>query len=64
MHKYLSQAARDAQKAKFGNESYWRCLDEHAQELHAIFMKKGNKEEAEKMLTRSLSEALAGNNGI
>lgn len=52
---YKSQAAKDAQAGDYGDESYWNYLDEHAAELHA----KGIGD----AYTRSLSEALAGNDG-
>lgn len=52
---YKSQVARDAQAAGYGDERYWRSLDEHAAELSA----KG----VEDAYTRTLSEALIGNDG-
>ncbi len=53
---YKSQAARDAQAHNYGDESYWDYLDTHAVELAS----KGVSD----ALTRSLSDALRGNEGI
>ena len=52
---YKSQAAREAQASDFGDESYWDYLDAHAAELES----KG----VDDALTRSLSDALRGNDG-
>lgn len=60
---YVSQSARDAQPMGYGDASYWTYLDTHAQELAATFRARGNHAEAERMLSRSLSESLAGNDG-
>lgn len=60
---YKSQSARDAQRTGYGDRSYWDYLDQHAQELHDYFMKKGDEKTAKEMLTRSLSESLMGNDG-
>lgn len=61
---YKSQAARDAQASNYGDKSYWDYLDEHALELREKFLQRGDTKTAEEMLTRSLSAALAGNDGI
>lgn len=58
---YRSQAARDAQSAGYGSPSYWRTLDDAAQRAHDYYARHGDAERAERMLTRSLGEALAGN---
>jgi hypothetical protein len=60
---YKSQAARDAQAQGYGGPSYWAGLDEHAQELHDKFLSRGDTVRAAEMLTRSLGDALKGNNG-
>jgi len=60
---YKSQAARDAQATNYGSESYWRSLDESAERAAAFFRARGDNESAERMFTRSLSEALADNDG-
>ena len=52
---FKSLAAREAQKANYGDASYWEYLDRHAEELFA----KGVKD----ALTRTLAEALKGNEG-
>lgn len=44
--------------------AYWDSLDKSAQESHAYFVAKGDEKKANEMLTRSLSQALAGNDGI
>jgi len=61
---YKSQSARDAQAMGYGSESYWSYLDEHAQQLHDYFMRHGDTVTANAMFTRSLGEALRGNEGI
>ncbi len=60
---YQAQSARDAQAANFGRESYWDYLEQHAHELRDKYLASGDQERADAMLTRSLSESLAGNNG-
>lgn len=61
--RYRSQAARDAQAANYGAESYWRYLDEAAEETAVYFADRGDFEAAAEQFTRSLSEALRGNDG-
>jgi hypothetical protein len=60
---YISQAARDAESGKYGDATYWQYLDESAQRASEYYRKKGDMEQAERMLTRTLSEALQGNDG-
>lgn len=60
---FVSQAARDAQQGGYGDEGYWAYLDQSAQEMSAFFAGRGDTATAEAILTRSLSEALAGNEG-
>ncbi len=60
---YRSAAAQEAQEHNYGGESYWAYLDEAAQRSHDYYMRHGNPERAEIMLTRSLGEALQGNDG-
>lgn len=62
--KYKSQAARDAQAQGYGKEGYWDYLDSSAEEKHAYYMNLGDRVNAELMFTRSLSDALRGNEGI
>jgi len=60
---YRSQAARDV--AATGRDSnYADYLEQSALEHHAYYLRIGNPERAALMLTRSLGEALAGNDGI
>lgn len=61
---YQSQAARDAQERSYGGESYWAYLDRAALESAAHWARKGDNDRAATMLTRSLGEALQGNDGI
>lgn len=60
---YKSQCARDAQRFGYGDERYWDELDEGAQRHYDYFMARGDTATAEEMLTRSLSQALMGNEG-
>ena len=55
---YASQSARDAAASGYGGPTYAAYLDRHARELAARF-----PDRADEFLTRSLSEALAGNDG-
>jgi hypothetical protein len=59
---YKSQAARDAQAFGFGDESYWECLDESAQRHHDYDVAHGEPDSD--AFTRTLSDALRGNDGI
>lgn len=61
--KYKSQAAKDAQKNNYGDKVYWDYLESSAIQNSKYFKKRGEKELAERMMTRSLSEALQGNDG-
>lgn len=64
---FMSQSARDAQaflvKTGTMDESYCDYLEQSAQESYDYFAARGDLESAEHMLTRSLSEALRGNDG-
>jgi hypothetical protein len=60
---YESQAARDAEERGYGDESYWDYLDRASAESAAHWRSKGDDERANHMMTRSLSEALRGNDG-
>ena len=62
-NEYQSQAARDAQARGYGDQSYWQHLDQSAKEKYEYFMRHDDPVTAESMLTRSLSEALQGNEG-
>jgi hypothetical protein len=53
---YFSRSAKDAVRSNYGDRSYWNYLDAHAAEL----AEKG----IEDAYTRTLSEALQGNEGI
>lgn len=60
---YKAQAARDARDQNYGDETYWDSLEEHARSLHAYYLLAGDEKKADEMLTRSLSDALRGNEG-
>jgi len=61
---YQSQSAKDAQRAQYGDKGYWDYLEKMAHENYAYYMAKGDETKAKEMLTRSLSDALKGNDGI
>lgn len=63
MIQYKSQAARDAQRIGYGDNNYWLYLDNSAKEKSEYFQSIGDEKQAKKMFTRSLSEALQGNDG-
>ena len=60
---YLSRCANDAAEAGYGDESYWRRLDDAAIRHAAYYRDRGDEQTAALMLTQTLSEALAGNDG-
>lgn len=60
---YDAQSARDAMASRYGGASYWRYLDRSAKEKRDYYLERGDTESAERMMTRSLGEALAGNDG-
>jgi hypothetical protein len=60
---YKSQAARDAQLIGYGDEGYWNYLDEAALDRAGKDAAKGDLDSAQYELTRSLAEALRGNDG-
>lgn len=61
---YTVQAARDAQASGYGDRAYWNYLEDSAYVYHRYYTDKGDHATAAKMLTRSLGEALQGNNGL
>ena len=60
---YKSRAAQDAATSGYGGPDYAAYLDRHSQEMHDYFMAKGDEERANEMMTRTLAEALRGNDG-
>lgn len=60
---YESQSARDAQAMNYGGEDYWSYLDEAAKRTRDYYLRHGQPDEAALMMTRSLGEALRGNDG-
>lgn len=60
---YQSRAAQEAEAMGYGDRGYWDYLERHAHEMHAHYAARGDAQAAASMLTRTLSEALAGNDG-
>lgn len=61
---YKAQSARDAAASGYGGPTYADYLERSAQEMHDKLLALGyTPEHAETMFTRSLSEALTGNDG-
>lgn len=58
-----SQSAREALASGFGGIGYATYLDESAERMRDYFLTRGDAVSAERMMTRSLGEALAGNDG-
>jgi hypothetical protein len=56
---YVSQAARDAQRAGYGSPTYWAYVDRCAAERFAYFVRRGDVAKAQSMLTSSLREVLS-----
>lgn len=61
---YAAQSAQDAQAFHYGGRSYWDYLEKASKESRDYYLRKGDPERAELMMTRSLSEALRGNDGL
>lgn len=60
---YRSQSARDAAASGYGSPSYATYLDRSAQEHADYYTARGEHELAVAQFTRSLSNALRGNEG-
>lgn len=63
MTTYKAQAARDAAEMGYGDEGYWEYLDQSAAEKYDYYMERGMPDMANHMLTRTISQALMGNDG-
>lgn len=63
MNTYEARAAREAQASGYGDQSYWDYLNRSAFENAEYFLATNHPELAASMFTRSLSEALVGNDG-
>lgn len=61
---YTAQSARDAERMGYGGRGYCDHLEESALRHHAYYTERGMTDRADLMLTRSLGESLAGNDGI
>lgn len=62
-YEFEAQSARDAQAGHYGGLDYWTYLDQSAKETRDYYLRHGRPEQAALMMTRSLSEALRGNDG-
>lgn len=60
---YLAACAQDAQRMNYGGPSYWAYLDKASKEGRDYFLRNGDPERAQEQMTRSLSDALRGNDG-
>lgn len=60
---FKSQSATDAKRANFGTPEYWEYLERHAIEIRDYFLARGDVASARRVMSESLSEALAGNDG-
>lgn len=58
---YTAQAAREARSVGYGDETYWEYLESHAQELRQHLLRLGDVAAADRVLTRTLAEALRDN---
>jgi hypothetical protein len=63
MSAFEAQCARDAEGSAYGSEGYAEYLEETCKRHRDYFLAKGDPEMAERMMTRTLSEALMGNDG-
>jgi hypothetical protein len=61
---YQARDARDAQRASYGKRSYWDYLEQSSIEHHDSYLASGDPDKASEMKTRTLAEALRGNDGI
>ena len=61
--RWESQAARDAEASNYGGHSYWQTLDESAKRHRDYWLARGDLGQAKRLMTRTLSEALYGNEG-
>lgn len=60
---YKAQCARDAQAMGYGDKTYWNHLEKSAHNHYDYFAQRGDLITAQRMLSRTLSEALRGNEG-
>lgn len=59
---FFSRAAQDATEGNF-DRSYADYIERHSLQLYVRFAERGDMDTARLMLTRTLGEALAGNDG-
>jgi hypothetical protein len=60
---YTSQSARDAERTGYGDRAYWDYLEAAALERRDYYLRHRDPDTAERMMTRTLSESLMGNDG-
>lgn len=60
---YKTQSARDAQARNYGGPSYWDYLDRAECANRDYWLSRGDTARANEAMTRTLSEALRGNDG-
>ena len=60
---YAARSARDAQAQGYADRAYWEYLEQSAHETRDYYLRRGDAVLAEEMLTRTLAEALRGNDG-
>lgn len=58
-----ARSARDARDMAYGERDYWEYLEHAAKEARDFWLRQGDAVRAREMMTRTLSEALAGNEG-
>lgn len=61
--RYHARAAQEAESNGCGDRAYWDYLERAAHEHADYCAKRGDAPAAARMLTRTLGEALAGNDG-
>ena len=59
---FRTRAAAQAAAAGY-DDDYVNYLNTHGVEMHDYFLARGDAEQAERMLTQTLGEALQGNDG-
>lgn len=60
---FKSQAARDAANGDYGDDGYAQYIEDSAIAYYEYYLAQGNLSMANLMLSRSLGQALSGNDG-
>ena len=58
---YEAQSARDAERMGYGDRRYWDYLEEAEKRNRDYWRSRGDHERAARAMTRSIGEALQGN---